>query len=149
MEPLLGHIQELNQERVSAEHARRARALMRTWKAVVLLNLALLVGAGWGYAFWACAGPARARAGGRSRRRGERRGARVTVEGVIRGIFSELACSSSRTGRSTSSCPPMTMGFRAPPRRCQEGLRRWTRYEFTVRGVPPNVAVIAIQKITR
>ena len=25
---------------------------MRTWKAVVLLNLALLVGAGWGYAFW-------------------------------------------------------------------------------------------------
>src|SRR4029453_13728 len=32
--------------------ARRARALMRTWKAVVLLNLALLVGAGWGYAFW-------------------------------------------------------------------------------------------------
>ena len=25
---------------------------MRTWKAVVLLNLALLVGTGWGYAFW-------------------------------------------------------------------------------------------------
>src|SRR3989442_3570617 len=32
--------------------ARGARALMRAWKVVVLINLALIVGGGWGYAVW-------------------------------------------------------------------------------------------------
>src|SRR4029450_11533197 len=71
--------------------SRRARALMRAGKARVLLSLALLVGAGWGYAFWGV------RAARLERELAGARAAAVsgverewTVEGVGGGIFPEL-----------------------------------------------------------
>jgi Cu/Ag efflux protein CusF len=123
---------------------------MRTWKAVVLLNLALLVGAGWGYAFWGL------RAARLERELVAARAASAsgverewTVEGVIRGIFPELGVLVITHGEINAFMPAMTMGFRVASPKIQEGLSAGDAVRFTVRGVPPNVAVIAIQKITR
>lgn len=123
---------------------------MRTWKAVVLLNLALLVGAGWGYAFWGL------RAARLERELVAARAAAAsgverewTVEGVIRGIFPELGVLVITHGEINEFMPAMTMGFRVAAPKIQEGLSAGDAVRFTVRGVPPNVAVIAIQKITR
>jgi len=123
---------------------------MRTWKAVVLLNLALLVGAGWGYAFWGL------RAARLERELVAARAAAAsgverewTVEGVIRGIFPELGVLVITHGEINEFMPSMTMGFRVASPKIQEGLSAGDAVRFTVRGVPPNVAVIAIQKITR
>lgn len=123
---------------------------MRTWKAVVLLNLALLVGAGWGYAFWGLRA---------ARLEGELAAARAaaasgverewTVDGVIRGVFPELGVLVITHGDINAFMPAMTMGFRVATPKIQEGLSAGDAVRFTVRGVPPNVAVIAIQKITR
>ena len=64
---------------------------MRVWKAVLLIDLALLVGVGWGYAFWGL------REGRLERELAEARAAatsgierRWVVEGVVRAIFPEL-----------------------------------------------------------
>ena len=123
---------------------------MRTWKAVVLLNLALLVGAGWGYAFWGL------RAARLERELVAARAAAAsgverewTVEGVIRGIFPELGVLVITHGEINEFMPAMTMGFRVASPKIQEGLSAGDAVRFRVRGVPPNVAVIAIQKITR
>jgi Cu/Ag efflux protein CusF len=123
---------------------------MRTWKVVVLLNLALLVGAGWGYAFWGLRAArlerelvvARAAAASGVERE-------WTVEGVIRGIFPELGVLVITHGEINAFMPAMTMGFRVASPKIQEGLSAGDAVRFTVRGVPPNVEVIAIQKITR
>ena len=123
---------------------------MRTWKVVVLLNLALLIGAGWGYAFWGLRAArlerelvvARAAAASGVERE-------WTVEGVIRGIFPELGVLVITHGEINAFMPAMTMGFRVASPKIQEGLSAGDAVRFTVRGVPPNVAVIAIQKITR
>src|SRR4029450_11860340 len=103
---------------------RRARALMRAWKAVVLLNLALLVGAGWGYAF----------GGGRAAR--------------VRGGSPDVGWRATPPGEMKECMPAMTMGFRVASPKIQEAVSVGDAVRFTVRGVPPNVAVIAIQKIT-
>lgn len=123
---------------------------MRTWKVVVLLNLALLVGAGWGYAFWGL------RAARLERELAAARAAAAsgverewTVEGVVRGIFPELGVLVITHGEINAFMPAMTMGFRVASPKIQEGLSAGDAVRFTVRGVPPNVAVIAIQKITR
>jgi Cu/Ag efflux protein CusF len=123
---------------------------MRTWKAVVLLNLALLIGAGWGYAFWGL------RAARLERELEAARAAAAsgverewTVDGVIRGVFPELGVLVITHGDINAFMPAMTMGFRVASPKIQEGLSAGDAVRFTVRGVPPNVAVIAIQKITR
>jgi Cu/Ag efflux protein CusF len=123
---------------------------MRTWKAVVLLNLALLIGAGWGYAFWGL------RAARLERELAAARAAAAsgverewTVDGVIRGVFPELGVLVITHGDINAFMPAMTMGFRVASPKIQEGLSAGDAVRFTVRGVPPNVAVIAIQKITR
>src|SRR5262245_65224201 len=123
---------------------------MRAWKAVVLLNLALLVGAGWGYAFWGV------RAARLERELAAARAAAAsgverewTVEGVIRGIFPELGVLVITHGDINEFMPAITMGFRVVYPKIQEEVSVAYAVRFTVRGIPPNVAVIAIQKITR
>ena len=72
-----------------------------------------------------------------------------TVDGVIRGVFPELGVLVITHGDINAFMPAMTMGFRVASPKIQEGLSAGDAVRFTVRGVPPNVAVIAIQKITR
>ena len=85
---------------------------MRAWKAVVLINLALLVGVGWGYAFWGL------RAAHFQRELAEAQAAAASgverqwvVNGVVRAIFPELGVIVLTHGDITGYMPAMTMPF--------------------------------------
>ncbi len=120
---------------------------MRAWKAVVLLNLALVLGVGWGYLFW-----------GRSAARLERelaiaRAASASgverewrVEGVVRALLPEIGVLVITHGEIAGYMPAMTMGFRAASPKITGSVQVGDAVRFTLRGVPPNVAVTAIAK---
>ena len=111
---------------------------MRAWKVVVLLNLALVVGVGWGYVFWGLKVArldrelALARAVASSGVERE-----WVVAGVVRAILPELDVLVITHGEIT--------GLMASPK-IHEGLSIGDEVRFTLRGVPPNVAVTAIEK---
>ena len=121
---------------------------MRAWKAVVLINLALLVGVGWGYAFWGL------RAARFQRELAEAQATAATgverqwvVDGVVRAIFPELGVIVLTHGDITGYMPAMTMGFRVASPKIQESVSVGDAVRFTWKGVLPNVAITAIEKI--
>jgi Cu/Ag efflux protein CusF len=120
---------------------------MRAWKAVVLIDLALLVGVGWGYAFWGL------REGRLERELAEARTAaasgierRWVVEGVVRAIFPELGVIVLTHGDIPGYMPAMTMGFRVASPKIHEAVSVGDAVRFTLQGVLPNVAVTTIEK---
>jgi Cu/Ag efflux protein CusF len=121
---------------------------MRAWKAVLLINVALVVGVGWGYAFWGL------RVGRLERQLAEAKAAaesgierQWTVDGVVRAIFPELGVLVLTHGEIPGFMPAMTMGFRVASPKIQEAVSVGDAVRFTLRGVPPNVAVTTIEKI--
>ena len=121
---------------------------MRAWKAVVLINLALLVGVGWGYAFWGL------RAARFQRELAEAQATAATgverqwvVDGVVRAIFPELGVIVLSHGDITGYMPAMTLGFRVASPKIQESVSVGDAVRFTLKGVLPNVAITAIEKI--
>ena len=121
---------------------------MRTWKAVLLIDLALLVGLGWGYAFWGLP------EGRLERELAEARAAAASgverqwiVEGVVRAVFPELGVIVLTHGDIPGYMPAMTMGFRVASPKIQEVVTAGDEVRFTLRGVVPNLAVTAIEKI--
>jgi len=121
---------------------------MRAWKAVVLIDLALLVGVGWGYAFWGL------REGRLERELADARAAAAsgierqwTVEGVVRAIFPELGVIVLTHGDIPGYMPAMTMGFRVASPKIQDAVSVGDAVRFTLRGVLPDVAVTTIEKI--
>ena len=121
---------------------------MRAWKAVLLINVALVVGVGWGYAFWGL------RIGRLERQLAEAKAAaesgierQWTVDGVVRAIFPELGVLVLTHGEIPGFMPAMTMGFRVASPKIPEAVSVGDAVRFTLRGVPPNVAVTTIEKI--
>jgi len=121
---------------------------MRAWKAVLLINVALVVGVGWGYAFWGL------RIGRLERQLAEAKAAaesgierQWTVDGVVRAILPELGVLVLTHGEIPGFMPAMTMGFRVASPKIQEAVSVGDAVRFTLRGVPPNVAVTTIEKI--
>ena len=121
---------------------------MRAWKAVVLINLALLVGVGWGYAFWGL------RAARFQRELAEAQAVAASgverqwvVDGVVRAIFPELGVIVLTHGDITGYMPAMTMGFRVASPKIQESVSVGDAVRFTLKGVLPNVAITGIEKI--
>jgi Cu/Ag efflux protein CusF len=121
---------------------------MRAWKAVFLINLALVVGVGWGYAFWGL------RAARLERQLEEARTAatsgverRWTVDGVVRAIFPELGVIVLTHGDIPGYMPAMTMGFRVASPKIQEAVAVGDAVRFTLQGILPNLAVTAIERV--
>ena len=121
---------------------------MRAWKVVVVINLALLIGAGWGYAFWGL------RVGRLERELAEARTAAESgierqweVEGIVRASLPELGVLVLTHGEIQGFMPAMTMGFRVASPKIQEAVSVGDAVRFTLRGVPPNVAVTTIEKL--
>jgi Cu/Ag efflux protein CusF len=121
--------------------------IMRAWKVVLLVNLALGLGVGWGYVWW-----------GRQVGRLERDlvAARAqapaveqqwTVNGVVRAILPELEVVVLTHDEIPGFMAPMTMGFRAATPKIYEGVRVGDAVRFTLRGVPPNVRIVALDKL--
>jgi Cu/Ag efflux protein CusF len=121
---------------------------MRAWKAVLVINVALVIGVGWGYAFWGL------RVGRLERQLAEAKAAaesgierRWTVDGVVRAIFPELGVLVLTHGEIPGFMPAMTMGFRVASPKIQEAVSVGDAVRFTLQGVPPNVAVTTIEKL--
>ena len=121
---------------------------MRAWKAVLLINVALVVGVGWGYAFWGL------RVGRLERELAEAKAAvesgverQWTVDGIVRASLPELGMLVLTHGEIPGFMPAMTMGFRVVSPKIQEAVSVGDAVRFTLRGVPPNVAVTTIEKI--
>lgn len=121
---------------------------MRAWKAVAVINLALLIGAGWGYAFWGL------RVGRLERELAEARTVAESgierqweVEGIVRASLPELGVLVLTHGEIQGFMPAMTMGFRVASPKIQEAVSVGDAVRFTLRGVPPNVAVTTIEKL--
>ena len=120
---------------------------MKLWKVVLLLNLALALGVGWGYLWW-----------GRKAARLERelvaaRAQATAVErewrvnGVVRAILADLEVVVLTHEEIAGYMPPMTMGFRATPPKIYAEVRIGDAVRFTLRGAPPNVKIVAIENV--
>jgi Cu/Ag efflux protein CusF len=120
---------------------------MRVWKAVLLMNLALLLGLGVGWLWW-----------GRQARRlvEELEAARATAvpagerefksTGIVRAGMADLGLLVITHGEIPGYMPPMTMGFRAASPAILESVKPGDAVRFTLRGTPPNLAITAIEK---
>lgn len=120
---------------------------MRAWKAVVLIDLALALGVGWGYLFWGLRA---------ARVERELALAQVSVaagvervwqiEGVVRAVLPEIGVLVITHGEIPGYMPAMTMGFKEVSPKIHASVQAGDAVRFTLRGVPPNVAVTAIEK---
>jgi Cu/Ag efflux protein CusF len=126
---------------------------MRPVKVVVLVNLALALGVGWGYLWWGRR--AEARIAELSR---EVVAARTSVaaggereyhgQGVVRAVLGELNLVVITHDEIPGYMPAMTMGFRAASPKIQEGVEVGDAVRFTLRGTLPNLVLVAIDKVT-
>ena len=119
---------------------------MRVWKAVLLMNLALLLGLGVGWVWW----------GRQARRLSEELQARVAPvpagerefkgTGIVRAGMADLGLMVITHGEIPGYMPPMTMGFRTASPAILESVKPGDAVRFTLRGTPPNLAITAIEK---
>ena len=121
---------------------------MAVWRVIVLLNVALAVGIGWGYVWWgrdalrltrelaearvAAAGPREYRA-----------------EGVVRAVLPDMNVMVITHQEIPGYMPSMTMGFRATSPTLYETVQIGDAVRFTLRGTPPNLAIVAVEKVAR
>ena len=119
---------------------------MRAWKAVALIDLALVVGVGWGYVHWGL------RARHLERELAVLRAAATSVErqwiveGVVRATVPEVSVLVLTHGEIPGYMPAMTMGFRVASPKIADSIRVGDAVRFTLLGVPPNVVITAIEK---
>jgi Cu/Ag efflux protein CusF len=116
-------------------------------RAIVLIDLALLLGLGFGYLWWG-------REAGRLRGEVADLRGRPTVSagewtatGVVRVVLPDANLLVVTHGQIAEFMPPMTMGFRAASPELYDGLAVGDEIRFTLQGTPPNVVITAIQKL--
>lgn len=121
---------------------------MRLWRVVLLVNLAVALGVLVGYLAWG-----RALADLRNEvdtLRGQAVPAGVERvfrgRGVVRALVSEINVIVLTHEDIPGFMPPMTMGFRAQDPKIYDGIAVGDVVAFTLRGVPPNVAITELRK---
>ena len=120
---------------------------MRAWKAVVLVNLALALGLGWGYLWWGRQTRALQRDLAAARVAAATTGEReYQVTGVVRAGLGDLGLLVVTHGEIPGYMPAMTMGFRTASPKIVESVKVGDAVRFTLRGTPPNLAITAIEK---
>jgi Cu/Ag efflux protein CusF len=135
---------------------------MRLWKALLLIDLALLLGVGWGYVFWGRRvstlarelDVARAQVGQLERELAAMRSGRGgtpgeqqwQVSGVIRAVLPSGVLVITHE-EIPGYMPSMTMGFRTVSPEIPGTVHVGDTVRFTLRGAPPNVVITAIEKI--
>jgi Cu/Ag efflux protein CusF len=119
---------------------------MRLWKVVVLVDLALVLGLGIGYLWWGRSA-AQLRSDLAAARAAQGAGVERDFrgEGVVRAILPEIGVVVITHGDIPGYMPPMTMGFRAAPG-ILDSTTIGDTVRFVLRGVPPNVTLVGIQK---
>lgn len=120
---------------------------MAVARVVLLLNLALVVGIGWGYLWWGreVSRLTRELAGVRAAAGGPRE---YRSEGVVRAVLPDINVVVITHGEIPGYMPAMTMGFRAASPKIYEAVEIGDAVRFTLRGTPPNLAIVAVEKIS-
>jgi Cu/Ag efflux protein CusF len=119
---------------------------LKIWKVVLLVNLALVLGVGWGYLWWGRQAARLQRELVAARALGSAAEREWKVNGVVRAILPDLGLVVLTHEEIAGYMAPMTMGFRAASPKIYEGVRIGDAVRFTVRGAPPNVKIVAIEK---
>ena len=122
--------------------------MIRAWKVVLLLNLALALGVGWGYLWWGRQVVRLKRELIAAQALGSAAEREWTVNGVVRAILPDLQVIVLTHEEIPGFMVPMTMGFRAASPKIYEGVRVGDAVRFIVRGAPPNVKIVGIEKVT-
>ena len=122
---------------------------MRAWKVVVLVNLALALGAGGGYLWWARdvralrQELAAARRVAAARPAGERS---WTVRGIVRLVLGSQGAIFITHETIPDLMPGMTMGFEAEDPKLLDGLKPGDPIRFTLRQQDQRLRVVAIER---
>lgn len=122
---------------------------MRAWHLVIVMNLALAIGVAAGYFYWGRQAEQLAlelKAARKAPPRAEREWA--DVAGVVRGVMPELGVMVLSHADMPGYMRPMTMGFKVASPDLYKDLEVGDEVRFTVRGNPPRVSIVAIQKTT-
>ena len=120
---------------------------MAVSRVVVLLNLALVIGIGWGYLWWGrdVTRLTRELAEARAAAAGPRE---YQAEGVVRAVLPDMNVVVITHEEIPGYMPSMTMGFRASSPKIYETVHIGDAVRFTLRGTPPNLALVAVEKLT-
>jgi Cu/Ag efflux protein CusF len=121
---------------------------MAVWKTVLLVDLALALGVGGSYLWW---GRQVDRLGrelveARAAAAGPRE---FHAEGVVRAVLPEIGVVVITHDEIAGYMPAMTMGFRATSPKIYDAVEVGDAVRFTLGGVPPNLALTAIEKLSR
>jgi Cu/Ag efflux protein CusF len=119
---------------------------MAVWRVVLLLNLALAVGMGWGYLWWGrdVSRLTRELAEARAAAAGPRE---YRAEGVVRAVLPDIKVMVITHDEIPGYMPAMTMGFRAVSPKIYEAVEVGDAVRFTLQGTPPNLAIVAVEKV--
>jgi Cu/Ag efflux protein CusF len=124
---------------------------VRLWRVVLLLNLALGIGLMLGYLTWGRQVAQLSRDLALSRQKGFIIGSDQTLtgHGVVRAVLPEISVVVLSHEEIAGYMAPMTMGFRVREGRLLDGLEVGDVIRFTLRGVPPNLEIVAITRTGR
>ena len=120
---------------------------MRAWRAVLLVNLALAIGLGWGWVTWGRRAERLARELEVARVAAPLGGGRVFQgHGLVRATLPDIGVVVISHGDIPGYMPGMTMGFRADPPKIVEGFQPGDAVRFTLKGALPYLNLTAIEK---
>jgi Cu/Ag efflux protein CusF len=123
---------------------------MRAWLVVIVVNLALAIGVGGGYFYWGRQAEQLAvelKAARKAPPPPEREW--TDVAGVVRGIMPELGVVVLSHGDMQGYMRPMTMGFKVASPQLYKDLEVGDEVRFTLRGRPPRVSIVAMERTAR
>ena len=120
---------------------------MRVWRVVLLINVALAIGLGWGWVAWGRQAQRLARELEVARVAGPLGAERVFQgHGLVRATLPDIGVIVISHGDIAGYMPGMTMGFRADPSKILEGFGPGDAVRFTLKGALPYLNLTAIEK---
>ena len=120
---------------------------MRAWRAVLLINLALAIGLGWGWVAWGRQAQRLAREIEAARSLPQLGGERIFYgRGLVRATLPDIGVVVISHGDIAGYMSGMTMGFRADPPKIVEGYHPGDAVRFTLKGTLPYLNLIAIER---
>jgi Cu/Ag efflux protein CusF len=119
---------------------------MRMWRVVLLLNLTLAAGIGGGYLWWGRKVEQLTRELTVARAAASSTEREYKGQGVVRAVLPDMNLIVITHDEIAGYMPAMTMGFRAASPKIHEGAAIGDAVRFTLRGTPPNLAIVAIEK---
>lgn len=122
---------------------------MRAWHFIGVVNRAPIPSSSAGYFYWGRQAEQLAfelKTARKAPARAEREW--TNVAGVVRGVMPEVGVMVLSHGDMPGYMRPMTMGFKVAAPELYQGLEVGDEVRFTLRGQPPRVSIVAIEKIS-